>query len=142
MYASVEQVASVFDSGQWDPATGRPDTATVGAWLQAESDLLDGQIAHVVATPVDEATTPKLYAVVAEVVALRVRARVREQLWPTDDSLTVAKGWRDDAARLVKGIQGGAVADGAVQGGRTGDAVGSPSGYFGDGPTMTMGQQF
>jgi len=145
MYGTVAKVSAAFDSDQWDPSTDDPDTDTVTAWLDEASDVIDGEIAHVVTTPVDADDSPQLAAVLDQVAALRVRAQVEEMVYRGEDSER-AKGWKAEANRLIKGIQGGAIADGASLGGRTPDHTGAPVGDFGAATGHTsqfgIGQKF
>ena len=146
-YATVEDITQAFDPDQWD-GTVAPDSDTVTAWLETESGVLDGRIAHVVEVPVDLSDSPHLYEVCTEIVAMRVRARVFDQLYPPSPSIQASSGrqsdvWRKDAETLVKGIQGGATADGTALGGRSPEAPGGPVGDDESGdPPFTMRQEW
>ncbi len=143
MYGTVAEVQRGFPSQQWDPATGEPDTAAVTAWLATWSDTLDGEIGHLVQVPVSPSASPSLEAVCAKVTTLRAAAEVYDFLnRPADtqaSDVRLSETWRKQAATLVKGIQGGAVADGIKldgvdAGGPLGDTSGSPS--------FSLGMQF
>lgn len=149
-YATVEDITQAFDPTQWD-GTAAPLSATVTAWLETESRVLDGRIAHVVEVPVELLDSPHLYEVCTEIVALRVRARVFDVLYPARPNLTQSAGrqsdvWRKESENLVKGIQAGATADGVALGGRSPERPGAPVGSFGDDdsdpPPFTMGQEW
>lgn len=133
MYGSLAKVQAELNADQWDPARHTPSAADVEAMLAEWSLTLDGEIDHVVETPVT-ADSPKLLAVLTRITILRVAAVVYDRLNPAGGQEIMGTRqshvWREQAAELVTGILKGATADGLARGGRTPDATGAPVGNF------------
>lgn len=134
MYGSLRGVQDELVSDQWDPTRHTPSGADVEAMLTTRSEILDGEIDHVVVTPIDPLASPKLAAVVARIVCLRVAAVVYDRLNPAGGQEIMgtrqSRVMREEADGLRDGILKGAVADGRLKGGRTPDAMGAPVGHF------------
>jgi hypothetical protein len=133
MYGSVDTVRAELNNEQWDPARHKPSTAEVDAMLEDWSGTLDGEIDHVVETPITSAS-PKLLKVVTRATVLRVAAVVYDRLNPAGGQEVMGTRqshvWREQASDLVAGVLKGATADGVARGGRTPDATGAPVGNF------------
>lgn len=142
MYGSVDQVAAALDRQQWDPAEDEPSTADVTAALESWSQVLDGEIGHIVSVPVSASTSPNLHAICARVTALRVEAEVWERGIGGEVGARMAESRRRQAQMLISGIQKGAIADGTPLGGRSPESAGAPVGSASPAPTFTMGQKF
>jgi len=135
MYGTVASVAEAFDPQQWDPTRHEPDTATVTSWLERWSDVLDGEIGHIVETPVDSVASPKLTAILERITCLRAQADVAEHRHGQAGT-EKATAWRNEAHRLVQGIRSGGKADGSSLGGRTPDDPGAVDYDFGSGANV------
>jgi len=132
MYATVAEIQQSFPSAQWDPTRHEPLTATVESWLGDWSAALDGQLAGVVLTPVNETKSPDLYALCGQITRLRVRADVYDVRYPPgkDEQANTRQSqvWRKQADALVAGILAGGIGDGIAAGATTA----APVGHFGD----------
>jgi hypothetical protein len=146
MYGAVADIAQMFSPGQWNPATGQPDSATVTAWLTNWSSTLDGELGQLVQVPVDPLLSPKLCAVCTSITELRVRAEIYDLLYPPAgadrDRLRPSAIWRDQAAGLVTAIQGGATGDGVVVRAGQPAAAGQPLGDVLSEPVFKMRREY
>ncbi len=142
MYGSLEQVAAALDRQQWDPAEDEPSAADVTAALESWSQVLDGEIGHIVSVPVSAAVSANLHAICSRVTALRVEAEVWERGIGGETGARMAESRRRQATQLITNVQKGAIADGVPLGGRSPESAGAPVGSTSPEPTFTMGQKF